>query len=174
MKKTQSIALIALFTALIALSSWLYVPFAVPITLQTFAVCLASAMLKKKAVISVLSYVLLGLVGVPVFAGFQSGASVIFNITGGYIIGFVFTSLIVGFLCEKAEGSIIKLTALMLFGILSCYLFGTLWFTLFFDKTGASLVTALLTCVVPFIIPDILKAFLAATLYKKLKKQIQL
>lgn len=99
--KTIDIAYIGIFAALIAVCSWISIPFAVPVTLQTMAVCITAGLLgTKKSVLTVLVYILLGLIGVPVFAGFSSGAGVLFGMTGGYIIGFIFTALIVGIMLK--------------------------------------------------------------------------
>lgn len=169
-KRTQSIALIALFVSLITVSAWISVPLVIPVTLQTSAVCLSSATLRKKAVVAVLCYILLGAVGVPVFSGFQGGFSVLLGPTGGYITGFILTSLLVGIFAEKAENSIVKMTLLMIAGILLCYLFGTVWFACVYGKNEASLTAAITACVLPFIIPDIIKAAFASVVSRKINK----
>ena len=99
--KTIDIAYIGIFAALIAVCSWISIPLAVPVTLQTMAVCITAGLLgTKKSVLTVVVYILLGLIGVPVFAGFSSGVGVLFGMTGGYIIGFIFTALIVGIMLK--------------------------------------------------------------------------
>lgn len=86
---------IAIFAVIIAVCSWISVPMVVPFTLQTFGVFCAVGLLGgKRGTLSVLIYVLLGAVGVPVFAGFSSGIGTLFGVTGGYIMGFIFTALI--------------------------------------------------------------------------------
>ena len=99
---TVDIALISLFTAIICVCSWLSIPMGVPVSLQTFAVFTAAAVLgAKKSVISVVIYILLGLAGVPVFTGFRSGAAVVTGPTGGYLLGFVFAAIIIGTMTKK-------------------------------------------------------------------------
>ena len=81
--KTIDIAYIGIFAALIAVCSWISIPLAVPVTLQTMAVCITAGLLgTKKSVLTVVVYILLGLIGVPVFAGFSSGVGVLFGMTG--------------------------------------------------------------------------------------------
>ena len=88
-QKTLDMVYIAIFAVIIAVCSWISVPMVVPFTLQTFGVFCAVGLLGgKRGTLSVLIYVLLGAVGVPVFAGFSSGIGSLFGVTGGYIMGF--------------------------------------------------------------------------------------
>ena len=133
-KKTQhqkivATVQIALFAAIIAVCSWIQIPMTVPFTMQTFAVFCALATLGGKGgTISILIYIVLGAVGVPVFAGFTGGIGILFGTTGGYIIGFLFTGLlywlITHFFGEKLP---VMILALVL-GLAVCYAFGTAWF----------------------------------------------
>ena len=177
-KKTQhqkivAMVQIALFAAIIAVCSWIQIPMTVPFTMQTFAVFCALATLGGKGgTISVLIYIVLGAVGVPVFAGFTGGVGVLFGTTGGYIIGFLFTGLlywlITHFLGEKLP---VMILALVL-GLAVCYAFGTAWFMIVYAKNSGSvgLMTALGWCVFPFIIPDLIKIALAYVLSGKVRK----
>ena len=93
--QTLDMAYIGLFAVVIAICSWISIPTVVPFTLQTFAVFLAVAVLGgKRGTLAVIVYVLLGAVGLPVFSGFKGGIGVLLNTTGGYIIGFVFSALV--------------------------------------------------------------------------------
>ena len=86
--KTYDMAYIAIFAVLMAICSWISIPMAVPFTLQTFGVFMAVGVLGgKRETFAVLIYILLGAVGVPVFAGFSGGIGVLLNTTGGYIVG---------------------------------------------------------------------------------------
>lgn len=88
-------AYIGLFAVVIAICSWISIPTVVPFTLQTFAVFLTVSVLGgKRGTLSVIIYVLLGAVGLPVFSGFKGGVGALLNTTGGYIIGFIFSALI--------------------------------------------------------------------------------
>lgn len=174
--KTIDIAYIGIFAALIAVCSWISIPLAVPVTLQTMAVCITAGLLgTKKSVLTVLVYILLGLIGVPVFAGFSSGAGVLFGMTGGYIIGFIFTALIVGIMLKVLGKKIWVYALSMVIGIAVCYAFGTAWFVIY-NNSNAEAVTigaALSMCVVPFIIPDIVKIVVATLLCKRLDKHVK-
>ena len=174
---TKQLASAAMGIALITVCSWISVPTAVPFTMQTFAICLISALFGlKPALCTVGGYILLGAIGVPVFSGFRGGPGVLLGTTGGYIIGFLLTAAAVGFTVRKRGRKRAALFLSMSAGILLCYAFGTVWFMIVYTrKTGAiSLGTALSWCVIPFLIPDGLKALLAAglagRLYPILKK----
>lgn len=86
--RIHRIAHISLFAALIAVCAQMCLPFVVPFTMQTFALLMALMLLKNDAIVSILVYITLGAVGVPVFAGFKGGAAVLAGPTGGYIFGF--------------------------------------------------------------------------------------
>ena len=177
MKKQLSareIAYIGLGAALIAVCAWISIPLPqpmVPFTLQTFAVCLVCAVFGRKLGLwTVVVYILLGAVGVPVFSGFRGGAGVLLGTTGGYIIGFLFTALIVGLAADKFGRTLPVMLAAMAAGIAVCYAFGTAWFVLVYTRsTGAIGVgTALAWCVFPYLLPDALKILLASLLARRL------
>ncbi len=163
----------AMFAALIAVCSILSIPIGeVPITLQTFAVCLTAAMLGwKRGTLSVLIYVLLGAVGVPVFAGMTGGVGILAGPTGGYIIGFIPAAIIIGFVADKWERKALPLIVAMVLGVLVCYLIGTIWFMV---VTGMGIGESLMLCVVPFLIPDGVKIALAMILSNRLSKVVKL
>lgn len=174
--KTIDVVYIGVFAALIAVCSWIQIPLTIPITLQTMGVCIASALLGiKRGTLSVVIYILLGLVGVPVYAGFSAGPGVLFGLTGGYIIGFVFTALIVGGALKLFGKKMWVYVVSMTVGILVCYAFGTAWFMIVYTATkGAiSLGAALMSCVVPFLIPDLVKIIVATVLCKALDKHVK-
>lgn len=174
-KKAKNISLIALFSAIIVICSLFTVPSIVPFTLQTFAIFLCLTILgAKKGIISILIYIFLGAVGLPVFSGFNGGIGALLNVTGGYIIGFIFSALtywLITSMFNKKPRKIINLIALFM-GLIVCYIFGTLWYILLFIKNGdtISFTGALTICVLPFIIPDILKILLALSISEKIRK----
>ena len=89
----KSLARMAICTALIVVCSWLTVPFTVPFTMQTFAIFFTVCLLGPwQGMISILVYILLGAVGVPVFSGFRGGLDALLGPTGGYILGFLATA----------------------------------------------------------------------------------
>ena len=169
-------ALSALFAALIAVCSWISVPSAVPFTLQTFGVFMAAGLLGgKRGTVSVLIYILLGAAGIPVFSGFKGGAGVLAGSTGGYIVGFLFTALIMWLFEAKARNRKYTLPISMAVGLLACYAFGTAWFMFVYARTSGSvgLVTALTWCVFPFILPDAAKITLACFLIRRIKSVVR-
>lgn len=154
-------AYVALFAALIAVCSWISVPTVVPFTMQTFAVYVAAALLGGKlAALCIALYMALGAVGVPVFAGFRGGVGVLVGATGGYIWGFLALALILGLCTKFIKNRRIATAVGMLLGTAVCYLFGTVWYVLFYNG-GKAFSAALMLCVVPFILPDLLKMALA-------------
>ena len=175
--KTLDMAYIGLFAVIIAICSWISIPTVVPFTLQTFAVFLAVAVLGgKRGALSVIVYVLLGAVGLPVFSGFKGGIGVLLNTTGGYIIGFIFSALLM-WAFEKAFGK--KAWALILSMILAlalCYAFGTIWFMIVHaNNVGAVGLSAVLGwCVIPFVIPDLIKIALAFILSIRISRSVTL
>lgn len=163
----------AMFAALIAVCSILSIPIGeVPVTLQTFAVCLAAAMLGwKRGMLSVLIYILLGAVGVPVFAGMKGGFGVLAGPTGGYIVGFLLTALIIGLVADKFGRRLLPLALAMILGVLACYVVGTAWFMV---VTKMNIGESLMLCVVPFLIPDGVKIAAALLLANRLEKVVKL
>ncbi len=169
--KTIDLVYIGLFSALIAVCAWIAIPLTVSVTLQTFAVCLTAGLLGwKRATLTTIVYILLGIIGLPVFTGFNSGLAAVTGPTGGYIVGFIFTALIVGFAVEKVGRKIWQNVVFMVIGILVCYLFGTVWFVIAYK---VSFVSALSTCVIPFLLPDAVKIVLAAVLVNRLKRFVK-
>lgn len=175
-KKILNLAYIAMGTALIALCAWITIPVGpVPFTMQTFSVITIAGLLGwKRGTVSVLVYIALGALGTPVFSGFGGGLGVLTGVTGGYIVGFIFTALIVGLIADRTN-KLIPLVLGMLGGILCCYAFGTVWFMVVYTRsTGAiGLISVLSKCVFPYILPDAIKIALGLLLTKRLRKYIK-
>lgn len=170
--KTYDMVYIGIFAVLIAVCSWISIPAAVPFTLQTFGVFMAVEVLGgKRGTMAVLVYILMGAVGIPVFAGFQGGIGVIFNTTGGYIVGFLCSALIV-WAAESLFGKkpLVRLLS-MAAGLIACYALGTIWFMVVYRRTtgAVGLMTVLGWCVIPFIIPDLVKIGLAYVISRKIR-----
>lgn len=175
--KTKDMVCIAVFAVIIAICSWISIPATVPFTLQTFGVFLTVGVLGgRRGSLSVLIYLLLGAIGVPVFSGFSGGVGSILGSTGGYIIGFLFSALVMWLMEHFLGKKTWVLSLSMLLGLLVCYLFGTAWFMIVYaNQSGAvGLWTALGWCVFPFIIPDLLKIAVALVVCKRLAKAIRL
>ncbi len=169
---TQRIVLAALFAALMAVCSQIQIPLPmVPINLALFAAHLCGALLGAKwGALSISAYVLLGLVGAPVYAGFASGPAALFGKTGGYILGYILSAFLVGLLSRRIGFTFKGLCLSMLVGVVACYAFGTVWFM---AVTGLNLMTSLAYCVIPFLPGDAVKIALAALLALRLKKPLQ-
>lgn len=174
--KTRDMVFIALFAVLMVICSWISIPTAIPFTMQTFAVYLTLNVLGgKKGTVAVCIYLLLGLIGLPVYANFTSGIGMLMGMTGGYMIGWVFSGLVMWAL-EKPLGRKLWAQAVsMAAGLLVCYVTGTAWFMVVYAQNTGSigLGAALLWCVVPFVIPDMVKLGLALWLSQRLEKVIR-
>lgn len=176
-------AYLALGVAVITVCAWITIPFgAIPVTLQTFAVALIGALFGAlRGGIVVFIYLLMGLIGIPVFSNFNAGVAALLGPTGGYIIGFIFSAVISGiFSAFKIKNKIAK-TALLylgtLIGMAVCYFFGTLWFITVYNRGSAETVgvaAALMICVVPYLLPDAVKLFFSALLGVRLKPYVKL
>lgn len=177
---TTEIILIGLFSALMAVCSWISIPVPaplVPFTLQTFGVlCTLEILGGRRGFFSILVYILLGAVGAPVFAEFSGGLGVLFGATGGYIFGFLFSAAVYWvmevFLGKKLWMRIVSL----ILSLIVCYACGTVWYIIVYSLGNASigLGTALMWCVVPFILPDAAKLALAVLIGGAVKKRVNL
>lgn len=160
----RDMTLCALFTAIIAVCSQISIPMTVPFTMQTFAIfCTLAVLGGKRGTISIALYVILGTIGIPVFAEFSGGFGIVLGATGGYIIGFVPMALVY-WAAERLFGKGLPVViASMAAALLVLYAFGTLWFMWVYTKNteAVDFLTALKWCVLPFIVPDGLKAALA-------------
>lgn len=169
--KTVDLVYIALFVALMAVCSWISIPFAIPFTLQTFAMfCTLSLLGGKRGTIAIVVYIALGAVGVPVFSGFSGGLGPILGPTGGYIVGFIFMGLVYWLMVQLMGQKLwVEIVALVV-SLVVCYAFGTVWFMIVYaGQTGPiGLGTALGWCVVPFILPDIAKLAVAMLISRRL------
>lgn len=174
--KVLDLVYIAIGAALIAICSWISIPTAVPFTLQTFAVFFVLLALGgERGTLATLVYVLLGAVGVPVFAGFSGGIGILLGSTGGYIIGFLFTGLIYILFTKFFKKNIVMKILALVIGLAVCYAFGTAWFMHVYIKSSGEvgLLTVLGWCVFPFIIPDLLKLALAVVISKRIEPVIK-
>jgi len=134
--RTIDLTLAGMFVALMAIganiTSW--APFlvigGVPITLQTFFCVLAGALLGRRlGAIAMIVYMLVGLFGVPVFAEFTGGFSMIFRQTFGFVVSFIFAAYVTGLIIEKGNGSpsVARFVVAALAGMVINYFIGTTW-----------------------------------------------
>ena len=170
--KTKDMTLIAVMAALICVAGPLTIPAGpIPLSLATFAVYLAGSVLgRKKGTIAVGLYLLIGIIGVPVFSGFSGGFQKLAGVTGGYLVGYLPCAYLSGVGAEKRDRIGWWFHPLMMTaGTLLLYTVGTVVFML---HTGNALGAALGLCVVPFLPGDILKVAGATFLTQALKKAL--
>ena len=155
----------AVCAGIIAVFSQISLPIgAVPITLQVFAVALVGFLLKKaQAVLSVIAYIIIGMIGIPVFTGFNGGLSVFTGATGGFIIGFVFLA----FFCSL---SVEKHKLLSLLGLMICHLCGIFWFNIIYSQ---NFINSFIAVSAPYIIKDLLLIYIADRICKKIRPLIE-
>lgn len=173
--KTLDMVYIAIGAVLITICSWISIPTAIPFTMQTFAVFLTIGLLGgKRGTLSVIVYLLLGAAGIPVFSGFTSGIGIMLGTTGGYMVGFLLTGLIMWGMERIPGNKTVVLAASMVLGLLVCYLFGTIWFQAVYarDAGAVGLAAVLGWCVFPFILPDLIKIVLAVTLVRRISPYV--
>ncbi len=174
--KTKALILCALFVALISIGAFIKLPIPpIPVTLQMLFVLLAGQLLKPAyTAIALLGYILLGLIGLPVFSG-GGGGSYILHPTFGYIIGFLVGAVLISVLTKKKNLSYFKLLFANFAGLAVIYIFGITYFylvnTLYLSNNVDS-IYMLVSCFLVFIPSDIAFCFLSAELAKRLKKII--
>lgn len=161
------------FVALTVAGAYIRIPLPfspVPITLQTFFVLLAGALLGKKlGSLSQAGYFLIGIFGLPVFTGGLYGFARLFGPTGGYLIGFVLASYVIGKLLGSDDGApFVKIVGAMLVGLALLFTLGTLQLAMVMH---ISLEKAVALGVLPFIPGDMIKLLAAATIYQRVQKQ---
>ena len=167
--KTKQMVLIALMTAVTCVLGPLSIPLPfspVPISLTNFAIFLAIFVLgMKNGTISFIIYLLLGAVGVPVFSSFRGGLQVLAGPTGGYLIGFIFLALIMGFALDHFDRKLVPTIIGMIIGMVVCYAFGTV---LLAKLLSLSFKEGLMMGVIPYLPGDAAKIIIAAIVGPKL------
>ena len=167
--KTTQMVLIALMTAVTCVLGPLSIPLPfspVPISLTNFAIFLAIFVLgMKNGTISFIIYLLLGAVGVPVFSSFRGGLQVLAGPTGGYLIGFIFLALIMGFALDHFDRKLVPTIIGMIIGMAVCYAFGTVWLA---KLLSLSFKEGLMMGVIPYLAGDAAKIIIAAIVGPKL------
>ena len=167
--RTKQMVLIALMTAVTCVLGPLSIPLPfspVPISLTNFAIFLAIFVLGMKyGTISFIIYLLLGAVGVPVFSSFRGGLQVLAGPTGGYLIGFIFLALIMGFALDHFDRKLVPTIIGMIIGMAVCYAFGTVWLA---KLLSLSFKEGLMMGVIPYLAGDAAKIIIAAIVGPKL------
>ena len=165
--KIKKIAVTAIFTAVIAASSWIsvFTPFGINLTLQIFAVCLAGFVLGAKwGMAATTAYIAIGAAGLPVFSAFTGGAGVLFGASGGFLWGFLLTAVLCG-ISSNINKKFLKYLFMML-SVLICHAAGVIQFCI---VSGNNIWVSFLTASLPFLLKDLILVFVAQTIAKKIK-----
>ncbi len=169
--KTKQLALIGLAAAFISITGPLVVPLPfspVPLSLCTLSIYFCGYLLGSKAtVLSVLIYLCMGFLGIPIFAGFSAGPGRLFGPTGGYLIGYLLLALCSGLSRGKGRRQLILLC---LSGTVLCYLTGTLWLSF---QSHLSFLTAWTIGVLPFLAGDAIKLLILAFSAPNIRRRLQ-
>lgn len=177
---TKKMCFVALMTALTCVIA----PFSVPIFLSPVPITFTNLVLYisigilgyKLGTISYLLYLLLGLVGLPVFSSFGSGIGKLVGPTGGYLIGFIFLTFIGGLIMEKMEYKFFFILSGMIVGTIFVYLFGSLWLSyssLWLSYSAhISFSKALALGVLPYILFDCIKIAVASSLIVLIRRRL--
>ena len=176
--KVQRLAIIAISTAFLAVASQLTIPLPlVPLTLQTLAVGIIATLLKPlDSILEICLYLILGAIGLPVFAGGAAGFGVILGPTGGFLIGFLLQSQQISllgqtaFMVKSTRGKLILYSAANIIGAAWCLALGTIWLSL---VARLSLQVAFKSGFLPFILPGLVKAILAAVIGFALRRALK-
>ena len=106
------------------------------------------------------------------FAGFKGGIGVLLGNTGGYILGFLLTVLVMWGIEKLFGKKTVTLFFSMILGLIVCYAFGTAWFITVYMRTSGNIgvMTVLSWCVIPFILPDLVKIALAILVSKRVSR----
>lgn len=166
------IAMIAVMTAVTCVLAPLSVPIGpVPISLTNLVIYFSLFILgTKKGTVSYLIYLLIGLVGIPVFSGFTGGPGKLFGPTGGYLIGFIPLALIAGLFIDHFRKNKILCLIGMVLGTAACYTLGTVWLAM---QAHMTMEAALMAGVIPFLIGDFIKMILALIIAPQIRRQLE-
>lgn len=165
--QARYLARCALFSALMCICAWISIPFGnLSFTLQSFALILVLIVLGGRGgTVAVAVYLILGMVGLPVFSGFRGGFGTLLGVTGGYLWGFLLSCLVfwgITYIFGEKSNIYAAIAAMA-----SVYICGTLWFTVY---ASGGFFPILAQSVLPYLLPDAAKLFLAFSLSGKLKK----
>ncbi|MBQ7943396.1 MAG: biotin transporter BioY [Lachnospiraceae bacterium] len=171
--KTKAMTLIGLVTALLCIAGPIAVTIPlspVPISLATLAICFAVYVLgMKNGTISCLLYLLMGMIGLPIFSGFSGGIGKLLGPTGGYLIGYIALAAISGFFIEKWQTNRFMHGIGMVLGTVICYMLGSIWLM---QQAKVTFYTSITMGVLPFLPGDVLKLIVAVTLGPVLRKHL--
>ena len=168
---TYQMAVTAVMAAVLCVLGPLTVPIgAIPISLANFVICLTAWLLGPKfGTLSVVIYLAIGLIGVPVFSGYGAGLAKVAGPTGGYLVGYLLLAFIGGLFIEKSNGQPVVSAVGLVLGDAACYVLGTAWFVF---QMQCDLGYALAVCVYPFIVLDLAKIVVSCIVGALLRKRL--
>ncbi|OPJ63298.1 biotin transporter BioY [Clostridium chromiireducens] len=168
---TRQLTLIGVMSAVTCILGPLSLPIGlVPISLTNLAIYFSVYILgRRRGTISYTVYLLLGLIGLPVFSGFSGGLPKLAGPTGGYLIGFIFMAFISGLFIDKFSNKIYMGFLGMVIGTTVTYLFGTAWLSYVAHMTFNK---ALAVGVLPFIPGDLIKIIIASLVGPQIRKRL--
>ena len=168
---TYQMAVTALMAAVMCVLGPLTVPIgAIPISLANLVICFTAWLLGPKfGTLSVAVYLLIGLIGVPVFSGYGAGLAKLAGPTGGYLVGYLLLAFIGGLFIEKSKGQPVVSCLGLVLGDAACYVLGTAWFVF---QMKCELSYALAVCVYPFIALDLAKIVVSCVVGTLLRKRL--
>lgn len=169
---TKELIICGLFASITSILAQISIPLpftTVPMTMQVFALVLCGVILGPKlGFISQVIYVLIGLIGMPVFSQMSGGISVIIGPTGGFILAFPIITLIAGYFSKKYD-SLLMITIGTILGLIINYIVGTLQFIMIMK---VSFIEGLTLCVLPFVLVDLIKIVLATMVGLSVSKRV--
>lgn len=168
--KAKEMTMIALFAALIGVAGYITIPIPpVPITAQTLVVMLAGLVLSPRlAAFSIMTFIFIGSVGVPVFSNGRAGIQVFLTPSGGYIVGFLIGVIVISLLKGKGTNMVRNFLASFVGGVIVVYAIGVPWMA---NILGFDFHTAIFKGIIPFLLGDTLKVLLASFLAIRINKQ---
>lgn len=160
-KKIKYIVFIAVMAAMMCVLAPISFPIGIiPISLGTFALCIVGALFSwHKSIATVGIYLIIGLIGLPVFSSYRGGIGIILGSTGGYLVGYLPAVVIISLCIHKHQTKFWLYPIGMIVGVIICYLFGSIWFMIL---SGNNFIQTLSICVIPFLLPDLLKIIVAS------------
>ena len=172
MKNKFSVTVSALFTAIICIISQVcfLMPSGIAFTLQTLAIAFCGYILGAKwGTASVATYLLTGVVGLPVFSGFKGGVHILTGVTGGFLWGFILLVLLCGLSLRFNKKHIPVILGTV--GIILCHLCGIIQYCFVADL---GFTEAFIAVSLPFLLKDFISVILAFFLSKKIIKKIKI
>lgn len=160
---------VALFTALIIVGSYIRIPMIVPITLQSLFIYIATLSIGWYAALSVVGYLLLGIVGLPIFARGGAGIAYLAGPTGGFLIGFLVLAAFIA-LFRRPSRSYVWNAIVLAIGTIILYAIGAVWLQ---AATEYSFSKTISVAVLPFLVGDAIKIIVSVGLYRVIEKFIK-